>query len=589
MRKAQAEIEQYYLSHDFITEQKLADLYFDQRQNLRSPQIKKLVQARVLSFERAVALRVRQRHILQQNPGMVVSLIEGQKGLYIELIDRPELIRYVEEGLMSIDYAQGLSDPLVQTLSRPGVQSLVLAEKLTVSRALSLKPEALVALNDRETVHRVICGDLTLDELLDAPPERRQQTDDSSSASCSSPNCSNSAGRAVGIPIEMFQMMVEDMIAQDPNLPSSGTVSFRIEAPEGGAPIRMVIDVTPFSQEPTQQPLNSPQSTHTASVHKSVSRSAAALLKRYGEVSALTDDELVDLLEIDLGLLNQSAHKDCALRGFKRITAPDYTFTDPESKITIKKLLSLIFSVIHSDDKLCDETQALQHLANALNEIQRGYNASADGVDDGAKKDKFICKAGAFNKIIEHFVGVHPDCNIRFVTPKTASMKLLIVAQEEAFALCSLLLQQPQVLRAVGLDRLLFVLFNAVNEDLELLWPSISTAVSQRMKAEFAEDLGETLNDDFINAAVYQRLSVSAELRKVMYYSLAYHGFMSTVLATRLPALLQTKYPKAETSSCLRSVIPSVISRAGKKSNDTIGIALSLPQRGLSAAQLSSP
>ena len=585
MIKAWAETEQYYLSHDFITEQKLADLSFDQRQNLRSPQIKQLVQARVLSFERAVALRVRQRHILQQNPGMVVSLIEGQKGLYIELIDRPELIRYVEQGLMSIDYAQGLPDQSVQTLARPGVQSLVLAEKLTVSSALSLKPEALAALNDRETVHRVIRGDLSLDEVFDVPTEHRQQTEDNSSAPCQCPNCSSSAGRSVGIPVEMFRMMVRDMIDNDPSIPSSGTVSFTLESIEGACVIRMVV----ASQEPTQQPLNSPQSTHTASVHKSVSRSATALLKRYGETSGLTDDELIDLLESDLVSLNESVHKDCALRGFKRITAPDYNFIDPESKITLKKLLSLIFSVIHTDDKLCDEDQAVEHLANALNEIQRGYNKSADGVDDGGEKDKFICKAGAFNKIIEHFVGVHPDCSIRFVTPKTASMKLLIVAQEEAFALCSLLLQQPQVLRAIGLDRLLFVLFNAVSEDLELLWPCISTAVSQRMKAEFSEDLGERLSDDFINAAVYQRLSVSAELRKVMYHSLAYHGFMSTVLATRLSTLLQTKYTKAETSSCLRSVIPSVIRPAVKQADESIDCKLSLPESGQKAAQLGSP
>ena len=120
--------------------------------------------------------------------------------------------------------------------------------------------------------------------------------------------------------------------------------------------------------------------------------------------------------------------KDCILR----IADPVNTFTDAGSDISLRELLALTFSAIQDDEKRISSVEdAGTQFVEGLYEIQRGYNLSNEGVDQGGL-DRPICSAGAFNKLIEKLVGIHQDCQIQFITRETASLKLPIVVREEA-------------------------------------------------------------------------------------------------------------------------------------------------------------
>ena len=178
--------------------------------------------------------------------------------------------------------------------------------------------------------------------------------------------------------------------------------------------------------------INPGQSTHTASVHRTVSESAIRLAKRYGSmIEAPGLEETIKKLQAQVlslpGRKNQAA-KDC----IKRITKVDYFYTDDKSGITTRQLLALIFLAI-SDDKTrrCSHEEAMARFVQGLYEIQRGYNLDGHGVDNG-EDDRPICTGGTFNKLIATLVGVHPDFEIRYITRETAALKLPKVVQEEA-------------------------------------------------------------------------------------------------------------------------------------------------------------
>ena len=85
---------------------------------------------------------------------------------------------------------------------------------------------------------------------------------------------------------------------------------------------------------------------------------------------------------------------------------------------------------IHDDEKRIGSVEyAKTQFVEGLCEIQRGYNLSEAGVYQGGE-DQFICSMGTFNKLIEKLVSIHPDCQIRFITRETASLKLPIVVRE---------------------------------------------------------------------------------------------------------------------------------------------------------------
>ena len=182
---------------------------------------------------------------------------------------------------------------------------------------------------------------------------------------------------------------------------------------------------------PAAAVFNLQQSTHTASVHQSVSASAKNLNTLYsGQIDS--GEKLNNVItEISAWLNTATADEFSNLppaqRCFSRITAENYYHRDETSKVSIKQLLALAWLAIHDGERrICSLEDAKPLFIEGLYEIQRGYNKNA-GNDDLS-----ICAAGTFNKIVEKLAGIHPAVEVLFITQAGASAKLPIVVNEAA-------------------------------------------------------------------------------------------------------------------------------------------------------------
>ena len=230
--------------------------------------------------------------------------------------------------------------------------------------------------------------------------------------------------------------------------------------------------------------INDNQSTHNTSVHRAVSESATRLVTRY---QLMIDGEGLEsvILMIQSGVdrfSNDSEKNQAAKRCIKRITKQSYTFTDRSSQITTRQLLALTFlAICDSGNRVGTPEDARTQFVEGLYEIQRGYNLSNTGVDQGGQ-DRPICSAGTFNKLIEKLQGIHPDCQILFITRQTASLKLPIVVREEAMCYVKLLANPNTVQEFRAFSQLV----SQVKEDgVEVIWDQIKGNVANRMFDEF--------------------------------------------------------------------------------------------------------
>ena len=159
-------------------------------------------------------------------------------------------------------------------------------------------------------------------------------------------------------------------------------------------------------------------------------------------------------------------------RCFSRIFTISYV--DKRSEIPLVTLLVLVWIAIHDDQcRVGTLSDALKLLKEALYEIQRGYNINQLGVDNGLA-DSSICAAGTFNKLMEKFTSVHPDIQVCFMSPATASLKLKHVVQEEVVLFCinsknTALVDQVQK--------------NGISE----IWDHIRDTISEKMYDEFQD------------------------------------------------------------------------------------------------------
>lgn len=156
--------------------------------------------------------------------------------------------------------------------------------------------------------------------------------------------------------------------------------------------------------------INPTQSTHTASVHRSVSASAIKLKTRYLMSISINDlsgvlNQLSESLfqEKRLSLTTQILQRNwryflhkffrieytaqdrlmAAKRCFIRFTAFDYDFTDPVSDLSTQALLGLIARAMH--DESCRKgtlQDAVSAMIEALYQCQRGYNLSDTFIDN---------------------------------------------------------------------------------------------------------------------------------------------------------------------------------------------------------------
>lgn len=246
----------------------------------------------------------------------------------------------------------------------------------------------------------------------------------------------------------------------------------------------------------------------------------------------------VDNLSYD-SRVNRAA-KNC----ISRIADPVYTFTDAGSDISLRELLALTFLAIHDDEERIGTVEyAKTQFVEGLCEIQRGYNLSEAGVDQGGE-DQFICSAGSFNKLIEKLQGIHPDCQIRFITTKTASFKLPIVVREEAMRYMKSLANPNTVEELQAFTRLI----SQVKEDgVEVVWDQIKGKVADRMFDEFGSLYRDREDRSFtglIESGEYVELPDLSIFQKQIEESKGYQQYCSLML--RQPGLFSSPEKSAD-------------------------------------------
>ena len=256
------------------------------------------------------------------------------------------------------------------------------------------------------------------------------------------------------------------------------------------------------------QLFNNSQSTHTASVHHSVSWSAFRLMQTYEK--KLNIKEQIKKIKIFINHLAEHRSpkdtliKEAAKRCIERLSTEKFHFIE-SSGISTQELLSLAFIAIHDDEKRIGTIEdALMLFIEGLYEIQRGYNFNNEGIDIGGK-DRPICAAGTFNKIIEKLNGIHPDVKVYFITSEGANSKFPIVAQKHAMGYLTTIAAS----KSAKAYQICKALIDELKDEasLEAIWNKIKENVAieiwDEFKAAYSNNPEHTLFLGLIESGIY--------------------------------------------------------------------------------------
>jgi hypothetical protein len=170
--------------------------------------------------------------------------------------------------------------------------------------------------------------------------------------------------------------------------------------------------------EHINQAFNPSQSTHTASVHKTVSESTIKLKNTY---SFDDEDTILSAMESYLKNLDQDNYLySAALRAFHVIADQYLHYYDKKSQTSLLELLILTWLAVHDDEKRWGSKEDVLLLwVESLTDIKRDYQ-----IDNPQYLDKQICGSGAFNKLIQGIASAHALTEIHYVTFNTFTLKL---------------------------------------------------------------------------------------------------------------------------------------------------------------------
>ena len=278
--------------------------------------------------------------------------------------------------------------------------------------------------------------------------------------------------------------------------------------------------------------INDSQSTHTASVHRTVSESATRVFERYGpQLDGSNMDEIIATITTWANTLPAgNVVNDAAKRCVARLAAPQYTYTDPGSGVNTRELLALSWLAIHDESlRQGSLADAERQFCEGLYEIQRGYNLSDTGIDlNGA--DSAICTGGTFNKLVEKLEGIHPDVTIEYITPTTAALKLPIVIKEEVNRY---LAARTNPTTAVAFVNITAQLKQIEEQGVTVIWDAIKDKVATRVFDEFGSLY--TNKDDvrftgFIDAGQDVELGKLPSFQKALSESEGYREYCSAAM-----------------------------------------------------------
>jgi hypothetical protein len=197
-------------------------------------------------------------------------------------------------------------------------------------------------------------------------------------------------------------------------------------------------------------------------------------------------------------------------------------------------LLALCYLAIKDDETrfvTVTVKDAKELFIDGLYEIQRGYNLSEAGIDDGDNKDNPICAAGTFNKVVEKLSGVHPDVELLFITAETATLKFPIVVREVAMSYLKNL-SHPET--TTGFRSFLTLIDQLQKEGIDVIWDKIKSQVADRMFDEFKSAYrNNTKNQDFmdlVDSGEYITLGDLSCFQQNISQSLGYRDYCSQML-----------------------------------------------------------
>lgn len=258
--------------------------------------------------------------------------------------------------------------------------------------------------------------------------------------------------------------------------------------------------------------VNHAQSTHTASVHQSASKSATKLKSHYGSTVSTRPEIEAILDSLSAWLKKQSnpssftqwfarpSHKlEAAKRGLDRIRHPDFNYTDTRSGVSTRELVALLWVAINDETKRTGSLKdAQQCMIEALYESQREYNLSAAGIDNVLLPDSPACAGGTFNKFIEKFTGIHNDVELLMITQESATLKFQALVKSEALAHLKQLQSDGKI---DDLSRLLGEIMASDNENAAgPLWDAIAERVADKLFEEFKSLYGDDKNNTHFQA-----------------------------------------------------------------------------------------
>ncbi|GAB4391386.1 MAG: hypothetical protein Tsb005_00960 [Gammaproteobacteria bacterium] len=399
--------------------EEICNLTYDERINIISPVVRDLIRQEIITFQEAIALTEDEREVLESQA--IRNLIADN----IITVRRAIMLTVFEKGILELE----------------GVHELLTNRTMTFQQAINLSPNQQGNLQS-QAVRALLAGEtITFQQAINLSYNQRRALEDD-----------ETRARVIA-----GELTLDDII---------------------GGPVALLNFYVPTPD------INDAQSTHNAAVHQAVSASAKRLKNRYG--SSITGSGLADTihtLQAEIMKLSDNSLKtQAAQRCLPRLTALDYTFTDKASNVSTRELLALSFIAIQ-DDKLRRGSveDAKNMLVEGLYEIQRGYNLNNSGIDDG-ELDRFICAGGTFNKLVEKLQGIHPDCEIHFMTQTTAALKLPKIVTEESFQYLAQL-ATPQT--EAALLTFTKLIADIKQQGANVIYDKIKTRVSARMYEEF--------------------------------------------------------------------------------------------------------
>ena len=245
------------------------------------------------------------------------------------------------------------------------------------------------------------------------------------------------------------------------------------------------------------------QSTHTTSVHQSVSESAKRLLKKY--TVRIKDPKDADQIIQQLNTIvisSPSTLMSIAAKKYWALMQNDVFsgFIDPTSKITLKQMLTLFYLAL-TQSKL-SETERNQFIIRILFELQRDGNIDKHGIDSAGQQDFPSCASGAFNKFVYALHGIDDCVNVIMLTKTDASSKLMFLTQKMMFDVI-----KNRIFAAHSQGKTLTM--ETINEGMtDELWEELKPMIREAINNEFGSLFkNEADLMEFIDPAQYASLT----------------------------------------------------------------------------------